>query len=266
MAAPRALPSPPPDTKPKENRPIRQDLRPLLAPDHPEFARRGLARELLKSLGIGYLDRPAREGRADLLNQRLVFQVRGVRPGKDGALRPVILTHMGRATTAEQEAEHGKWWVYSGFRKSLELYNIDTALLDEAARQQATGTGHVLVVEGAFDVAKLCAAGIRNVVATFGAHLSEEQLPLFDRLADQLGIERFLVFYDRDQAGADPEKQGFEQASEVLLGRGYEVQAFDWTKSFPTPRRGEVKIPATIGDPGDFTAEQLAWLRAQGEI
>ncbi|HKH46232.1 MAG TPA: toprim domain-containing protein [Thermoanaerobaculia bacterium] len=266
LTAAPALPSPAPGETPlEENPPIRQNLRPLLSPDHPEFARPGLPSEVLDALGIGYLHRPVREGRFDPLNERLVFQVRGVRR-EDGVFQPVILTHMGRATTAEQEAEHGKWWMYPGFRKSRELYNIDRAVLDDAARRQAADTGHVLVVEGAFDVAKLFAAGISNVVATFGAHVSPEQLPRFDLLADQLGITRFLIFYDRDQAGHDPEKQGFVQAAEMLLDRGYEVQTFDWTRSFPSPRRGEVKIPAAIGDPGDFAVEQLAWLRARGEI
>lgn len=261
-----ALPSPAlEETRSEENREIRQNLRPLLSLDHPEFARRGLPPEVLEALGIGYLHRTAREGRPDPLNERLVVQVRGIRK-EEGGFRPVILTHMGRATTVEQETEHGKWWMYPGFRKSRELYNIDRALLDGAARRQAAETGHLLIVEGAFDVAKLSAAGISNAVATFGAHMSPEQLPRFDLLADQLGIERFLLFYDRDQTGQDPEKQGFVQAAELLLARGYEVQTFDWTRRFPSVRRGEVKIPAAIGDPGDFAVEQLAWLRAQGEI
>jgi len=253
-------------TAPKENLPIRPDLRPLLSSRHPEFERRGIPAEVLAELGAGYLDRLNKEGKTNPLNQRLVFQVRGLKAEEGGPLRPVVLTHMGRATTAEQEAEHGKWWLYSGFRKSLELYNLDLAILDLEAKRQATTTGHVLIVEGAFDVAKLYSAGIRNVVATFGAHLAAEQLPRCELLAEQLSIERFLLFYDRDQAGDDPEKQGFIQAADMLLGRGFEVQLFDWTRTFPSPRRGEVAIPERIGDPCDFTAEQLAWLRAEGKL
>lgn len=252
---------------PEENLPIRQDLRPLLSSAHPEFQRRGIPVEVLAELGAGYLDRPARSVRPpNPLNRRLVFQVRGIEADEEGRLRPVILSHMGRATTAEQEAAHGKWWMYAGFRKSRELYNLDLALLDAGARQQAAATGHVLIVEGAFDVAKLYAAGIRNVVATFGAYLAEEQLPRCELLAHHVGIERFLLFYDRDQAGTDPEKQGFAQAAELLLGRGFQVQLFDWTRTFQSPRRGPVAIPQEIGDPAEFTPEQLAWLRAAGGI
>jgi Toprim domain len=250
----------------EENRPIRQDLRPLLSPHHAEFERRGIPPEILHELGIGYLDRPPKGSRPDPLNRRLVFQVRGLAEGEDGYTRPVILTHTGRATTAEQEAEHGKWWMYPGFKKRFELYNLDFAVLDEETERQAARTDHVIVVEGCFDVAKLYAAGIRNVVATFGAHLHPEQLPRFELLADLLGNERFLLFYDRDQCGTDPEKQGFRQATEVLCRAGYQVETFDWNRRFPSPKRGEVSIPEMIGDPCEFSLEQLAWLRAQGEI
>jgi len=248
-----------------ENLPIRQDLRPLLSSRHPEFERRGIPAEVLAELGAGYLDRADKEGKPNPLNHRLVFQVRSLKE-EAGRLRPVVLTHMGRATTAEQEEAHGKWWMYTGFRKSRELYNLDLAILDAEAQRQAAATGRVILVEGDFDVAKLYAAGIRNVVATFGAYLAQDQLPRCELLADRLGIERFLLFYDRDQAGDDPEKQGFAQAADQLLGRGFEVQLFDWNRRFPSSKRGEVAIPERIGDPADFTVEQLTWLRAEGDL
>ena len=192
--------------------------------------------------------------------------MRGLKEGEDGLLRPVILTHTGRATTAEQEASHGKWWMYSGFKKRCELYNLDLAVLDPEAQSQAAATGHALIVEGCFDVAKLYAAGIRNVVATFGAHLSEEQLPRFALLAERLHLQRFLLWYDRDQAGTDPERQGFRQAGEALQGAGFEVEVFDWSRRFLSPQRGPVAISGAIGDPCDFTVAQLGWLRDQGVI
>lgn len=69
------------------------------------------------------------------------------------------------------------------------------------------------------------------MVALFGARLCEEQLPRVDLLAAMLGVERFLVFYDRDQDGtqhhgigavaaADPlGRRGFEASTPVLAGR-----------------------------------------------
>jgi len=54
----------------EENQPIRQDLRPLLSLHHLEFERRAVPEEVLKELGIGYLDRPAKATRPDPLNRR----------------------------------------------------------------------------------------------------------------------------------------------------------------------------------------------------
>lgn len=101
------------------------------------------------------------------------------------AVQTVILTHISRATTKEQQDRDGKWWIYGGFSKTLELYNIDKMIMDKEAMRQARETGHVIVTEGCFDVAKLVEAGIRNVVATFGAHLAKEQNTRLKQIRDQ---------------------------------------------------------------------------------
>ena len=165
--------------KKKENRPIRQTLLPSLVPEHPELERRGISRETCEYLGCGYLPETSKSPLAG----RIVFQVRGVREDEEnpGSLKPVILTHVGRALTEEQAETDGKWWIYSGFAKTLELYNIDKLLFDEEAILQAKETEHIIVAEGCFDVAKLVEAGIRNAVATFGWSLSEEQIPKLER-------------------------------------------------------------------------------------
>lgn len=251
-----------------ENRPIRQDLRPRMNRSHPAFAGRGIwQEEVLEELGAGHWERhrPRKDGRPDPLNGRLVFQVRGLREQSGtGMLKPVILTHTGRALTDEQEERDGKWWTFPGFRKSLELYNLDLAILDQEADRQARQHGHVIIVEGCFDVAKLWTAGIRNVVATFGAHLSKEQMPRVDLLSEMLGVDRFLVFYDRDQDGTQPHGMGAADAVDLLGRRGFEADAFDWNQTFPSPMRGEVAIPPEITDPAEFSVEQLQWLRREG--
>lgn len=266
----------------EKNRPIRVDLRRLLSPTHPEFERRGIPAAVLEDLGAGYLDRPPRKGGGpDPLNHRLVFQVRGIEEQEDGYLRPVILTHMGRATTREQEqGPWGKWYLYPGFRQRLELFNLDQVVLDDEAEAQISATDHVLVVEGPMDVAKLYAAGVRNVVATFGAHLSPEQIQRLDLISEMTGVGRFLFFYDRDQAGVS----GMEKALGVFSGDSRTVQelghprwvegvvadleadGFDWNQTWSSPQRSQVGIPEEITDPAEFSVEQLQWLRRQGLI
>ena len=168
--------------------------------------------------------------------------------------------------TPEQEAQNGKWCFFHGFRKSFELYNLDLAVLDPEARKQATTTGHVLVVEGCFDLAKLWSAGIKNVVASFGSHLSREQIPRFQLLSSELGIRRFLVWYDRDQNGVPPNGLGALNAVSLLKGAGFEADAFSWEMTFQSSKRGALRIPPEITDPAEFSLEQVRWLRGRGVI
>lgn len=252
-----------PDEPPQRvNPPIRQDLRSQLNPTHPAFVQRGIPDRVLCDLGAGYLDRPPRKnGLPDPMNHRLVFQIRGV--GRVGdRLGSFIVGHIGRATTAEQEEHDGKWWTYPGFRKSLELFHQDLVLLDERAREQAATTGHVLVVEGCFDVAKLRAAGIFNVVATFGAGLSEVQLERLRSLAAELSVDRVRFFYDRDEAG----EKATRTAIEMISGStgNLAAEAFDWSQTWTSGKREQVPIPDSIADPADFSPGQLRWLRQEG--
>jgi 5S rRNA maturation endonuclease (ribonuclease M5) len=171
---------------------------------------------------------------------------------------------MGRATTEEQAERDGKWWTYAGFRKSLELYNLDQVILEEQASDQAKDTGHVLVVEGPFDVARLYAAGIRNVVATLGTSLSSAQIRRLHLIGETTGVSRFLFFYDRDRAG----RAGAEKALQAIAASGLELQAesFNWDQTWESPYRGEVGIPASVIGPSEFSLGQLQWLRHEGLI
>jgi hypothetical protein len=233
----------------KKNQVTRFNLIPYLSNqgEHPEFVRRGISKATCDYLGCGYLakGRGAMEG-------RIVFQVRGVERAEDRTLKPVILSHIGRATTEEQAERAGKWYHYSGFIKTLELYNLDKLLLDERAADQAKQSGRVVLVEGCFDVAKLVEAGIYNVVATFGAHLNESQLPRVRLVAETLGVDRFLVWYDRDKAGIEG------QAAALELLKASEVQGvgFDWGVRLSS-------LQSPVKDACDFSVDQLRGLRDQ---
>ena len=255
------------DEEKAENRPIRQDLFSQLNTEHPAFAARDIPPQVLEDLGAGYRDRPPRKnGRPDPMNQRLVFQIRGLQQDPSGHMQPVILGHMGRATTAEQEQRDGKWWTYAGFKKRLELYNIDLAVLEDEAIAQTGDTDHLIIVEGCFDVAKLRTAGIHNAVATFGAHLSQAQMSRLDLISELTGVDRFLIWYDRDQDGSAPHGQGAVQAAELITRRGYEVDVFDWNRCFSSPQRSSIPIPEPITDPAEFSVQQLQWLRYEGWV
>ena len=238
--------------KPEENKPVRVDLRPWLQPQHPELRRRQVSETTCQYLGCGFLPKRAN---GSPLNGRLVFQVRGV-----SGLKPVILTHVGRALTPQQKKADGKYWSFPFFKK-LEIYNQDKLLLDVSARQQVERFGLVLV-EGFFDVAALIESGCLNVGALMGSHMTEEQMARVKFISSHVPIPKVTVFLDRDEAGI----AGTEKAVALLRANGFSVEAFDWNQTFAQSGADLVKTPVTIRDPGDMSVRQLQWLRRQGRI
>ena len=238
-----------------QNKPIRQSLLPLLSQQgtHEQFVQRGISEATCNYLGCGYLD----DQHKSTLRGRIIFQVRGLDDLTAKNPLKTILTHMGRAVKEEEKALYGKWSYYKGFKKSLELYNIDNLLLDSEALQQIAETGKILIVEGCFDVAKCVEAGLKNILSPFGAELSDAQLSKLQALSARLDDPEFLLFFDRDRAGSE----GQQRAVAALKAFGLKAQEFDWEQSFPTPGRGPISIPAHITDPAEFSCQQLSWLR-----
>jgi hypothetical protein len=233
---------------PDENRPIKVDLRRWLQSRHPELERRGVSEATCQYLGCGFLpQRPPGTSRS-ALNGRVVFQVRGV--SENGShLKPVILTHVGRALTLEQEKTEGKYWGYP-FYRGLEIYNQDKLLLDSFARSQVEHFGLVLV-EGFFDVAALVGSGLLNVGALMGAQMTDKQVTRLKFIGSRVTIPKITIFLDRDEAGL----AGSEKALSLLRNNGISVDAFDWNHA------SEV-----LKDPGDMSASLLKCLRKEGKI
>lgn len=235
------------------NAPIRQTLLPLCA-YHDVIADRGVTEETCALLGIGYLA----QGRSPLRG-RVVFQVRDARvtARSDGERVPVILSHLGRAA---QVSQNPKYLFYEGFHKSAELFGQDLLWLDEDAATDIRRHSSILLTEGPFDAAKAIEAGLRNVVASFGASLSATQALKLAILARHHGVRDITIAYDRDEPG----REGAAKAAERLTGLGLRPQIFDWTAEIGCTADGPAHIPQTIGDPADCSAEQLAWLRQRG--
>jgi transposase len=243
-------------TKPT-NKPISVDLRPFLRPE--PVKQRGVSKESCQYLGCGYLpERPPGEAQSPL-NGRVVFQVRGL--VEEGAiLKSVILGHIGRALTDQQEATDGKYWGFP-FHKRLEIYNQDKLLMDPAATEQVKEFGLVLV-EGFFDVAALVEAGCLNVGALMGAHITAEQIDRLKFINAHAPVPRITLFLDRDEAG----RQGTKRAAALLEKNGFVVTSFDWDQVFTRQELPPCRIGPHIKDPGDLSFTQIKWLRKQGII
>ena len=235
--------------KPKENKPIRVDLRRFVQPQHPELEHRQVSEATCRYLGCGFLPERPNGNKQSPLNGRLVFQVRGV----SGA----ILTHIGRALTPGQEQTNGKYWSFPFFKK-LEIYNQDKLLSDASAKDQVQRLGLVLV-EGFFDVAVLVESGCLNVGALMGSHMTEQQTSRIKFISSHIEIPKITVFLDRDEAGVI----GAQKTVAMLRKNGFSAEAFDWNQTLGP---SFVKIPMAVMDPGDMSLRQLKWLRKQGNI
>ena len=240
-----------------ENKPISVDLRPFLRPE--PVKQWGVSKESCQYLCCGYLpERPPGETQSPL-NGRVVFQVRGV-VEEGPILKPVILSHIGRALTDQQEATDGKYWGFP-FQKKLEIYNQDKLLMDHAAKEQVKEFGLILV-EGFFDVAALIEVGCLNVGALMGAHITKEQIDRLKFINAHVPVPRITLFLNRDEAGM----QGTKRAVLLLEQNGFVVTAFDWDHVFTRPGLPPCRIGPHIKDPGDLSFIQIKWLRKQGMI
>lgn len=93
--------------------------------------------------------------------------------------------------TDEKKWMYSKWKHSGGFRAQDNLFNFWYAL--ESIKQTAT----VILVESPGNVLKLVQAGIPNVVATFGAHLTDSQ----KFKLDCSGAMTMILLLDNDEAG-----------------------------------------------------------------
>jgi DNA primase len=188
-----------------------------------------------------------------------VFQVRGVEK-HTGGVRPVILSHSGRALSAHQEHTAGKYWQYP-FHKGWEIYNQDNLLLDPRARRQTSEHGLVLV-EGFFDVAAMVEAGCLNVGALMGTAITDAQIQRLKWIRSLLGFPHLTLFLDRDEAG----KKGASRIRKRLEREGFTVKSFDWNQRISWNGHLTGPIPDSIVDPGDLSPGQLRRLRDNGTI
>ncbi len=234
----------------KENKPVKVDLRPFFKTRHAALEKRGISPKVCQYLGCGYLpERP--NGTESPLNGRLVFQMRGI--SQD--LKPVILSHVGRALTNQQELSDGRYWGFP-FYKKLEIYNQDNLLTDPLAKEQVERFGLILV-EGFFDVATLVSAGCLNVGALMGAHITSEQIDKLKFIGSHMPVGGINLFLDRDETG----RKGTWKAVALLMQSGFDVKVFDWEQKFDRPGCPPVGIKALIKDPADMSIAQLRYLR-----
>ncbi len=187
-----------------ENPPLSFALK-ALKPDHPYLNERGLTEATIASYGIGYCARGCLRGHVAIPIRNRAGAVTG---------------YIGR-WPGEPPSGQGKYKLPKGFRKSLEVFNIDRAV-------NADASAPLLVVEGVFDCLHLVQLGFPATVAILGSSLSSRQ-ELLIREAAGAGRPVHLLF-DADEAG----RRGASEAASRLC-RSSIVRIIDIGGYHPQP-------------------------------
>jgi DNA primase len=144
--------------------------------EHPYFAERGLTPETIADFEVGFCTK-------GMMAERIAIPIRNA----DGG----IVAYAGRGP-GEPTGDQPKYKLPQGFRKSLELFNIDRAIKEPAERP-------LVIVEGFFDCMKLHQHGCRKVVALMGSSMSAVQEQLIRKHTN--AKSQVIVMLDEDEAG-----------------------------------------------------------------
>lgn len=161
----------------------------------------GCSRSEILAAGLG-IQREIREERiSDRFHDRIMFPIADTQ-GR--------IVGFGGRTLGNDSAKYMNSPEGVLYRKSSVLYGLHSA--KEAIRSE----GHVVIVEGYFDLLACCRVGKGNVVASCGTALTEEHARVIRRLTDLV-----VLCLDQDRAG----REAAERAFCLLTREGLQVRA-----------------------------------------
>ena len=145
-----------------------------LVHEHSYLTERGLSLETIVDFGIGFCAK-------GMMADRIAIPIHNT--------KGEVVAYAGRFPGEVPEGTP-KYKLPQGFRKSLELFNIDRASKE---------SGPLVIVEGFFGCMKLHQFGCRRVVALMGSTMSAAQEELIKRHTDR--NSQVIVMLDEDEAG-----------------------------------------------------------------
>jgi DNA primase len=176
--APQPKPPKPTQSAPENsapNKPLKFRLD-KLDRESPYLKERGLTPETIIDFGIGFCAK-------GMMADRIAIPISNP--------QGEVVAYAGRCV-GDPQGDSSKYKLPQGFRKSLELYNIDRAAKEPKDRP-------LVIVEGFFDCMKLHQNGCRKVVALMGSTLSAAQEELIRKHTDR--NSQVVVMLDEDEAG-----------------------------------------------------------------
>ena len=157
--------------------------------------------EILEKAGL-VIERDDGSGYYDRYRGRIIFPIFS-HIGK-------VLAFAGRILDPDDERDQPKY-INS---PETEVYHKKEVLYGlHQAKRSIRQSDEVLLVEGYTDVISLSQAGVKNVVASSGTALTEQQVGVLNRYAN-----RALLLYDADEAGARAAMRGLERVMEAGMG------------------------------------------------
>ncbi len=192
------------------------------------LARRGVTDELVETFGLGFAESSGQSLIRRLAQERFTpdqLDASGlVRKRDDGSrydsfrgrlMFPIhdesgkVIAFGGRAMRDDDQPKYLNSPETPIYRKTSVLYNL------HRARNGMRSAGRAVLVEGYMDVIGVYSAGIKEVVASCGTSLTNQQVRALHRHSDMV-----VVNFDPDAAGAN----AAERAIQMLLDEGLHVR------------------------------------------
>jgi DNA primase len=165
---------------------------------HPYLNQRGLAEETIRMFGVGHC-------RTGMFAGWIAIPIHDA--------KGQLVAYAGRWPGEPRNGEP-KYRLPKGFRKSLELFNLDRAKKEDARLP-------LVVVEGFFGCMHVWQAGYRRVVSLMGSMLSNAQEQLIVRTAGPGG--RVILLFDEDEAGRKGSREAQGRLETLLEVRNASV-------------------------------------------
>jgi len=160
-----------------------------LRKDYSYATGRGFNAGVLARMGVGISNYGVMDG-------RLVFPVKNIEGN--------VVGFSGRALV-----DDGPKWRHSRFKKSINLFNIDKC--KEAMDRWDMST--VVLVEGPWDVVKLCQTGFWNSMAIMGSSLTNGQVEILKNM----GVNKAITLLDNDSGGRNAEAGNVNKLERALI-------------------------------------------------